>query len=148
MVRAEVLRACALIAEAATRLAPEFIRPRYSFELTARAARVLAEKRPIEIAAHELMPTAPVPRVPLFVVDEPERHLHRRAQRQLARWLADLVRVHDTQALGITHSVAFVAQADTTAYVSRNPPDNAVLQPCRVDGQGCGPARQSRPPRD
>lgn len=92
-----------------------------------------AEDLPSEIAAHELMPTAPVLRVPLFVVDEPERHLHPRAQRQLARWLADLVRGHDTQALVITHSVAFIERADAIAYVSRNPPADAIVRPCGVE---------------
>lgn len=65
-----------------------------------------------------------------FVVDEPEQNLHPRAQRQLGSWLRDLVRVYATQAVVVTHSVAFINQADTLAYVSRQPPEDANVRTC------------------
>jgi energy-coupling factor transporter ATP-binding protein EcfA2 len=71
-------------------------------------------------------------RPPFFLIDEPERHLHPAAQRQLAGWLRDLVRVHDTQALVITHAVPFLQQADAISYVSRDQRNSssATVRPC------------------
>jgi len=59
-------------------------------------------------------------RAPIFLVDEPEQHLHPRAQRDLARWLADLGRTNRSQTLIITHTVPFIDQADTIVYVRRD----------------------------
>lgn len=59
-------------------------------------------------------------RPPFFVIDEPEQHLHPRAHRELATWLRDLVRVHDTQVVVVTHAVPFHQQADALVYVRRN----------------------------
>lgn len=63
-------------------------------------------------------PQHPRPRAPMFLVDEPERHLHPRAQRPLAAWLRDLVREHGTQALLTTHAVPFINEADAIAHRS------------------------------
>ena len=59
-------------------------------------------------------------RVPLYLIDEPERHLHPRIQRHLASWMSDLMRVHGSQGLIVTHSVPFVNQADVLVYVERS----------------------------
>ena len=69
-------------------------------------------------------------RVPFFLIDEPEQHLHPRAERVLADWLSDIVPVRRTQTLVITHSVAFVNRADTLAYVSRRSPAAASVRTC------------------
>lgn len=61
-------------------------------------------------------------RAPLFVIDEPEQHLHPRAQRELAVWLADLVRANDSQALITTHSVPFINRSDRISYIRREGP--------------------------
>jgi hypothetical protein len=59
-------------------------------------------------------------RAPFFLIDEPEQHLHPRVHRELAAWLRDLVRVHDTQVVAITHAVPFFQHADALIYVARN----------------------------
>lgn len=56
-----------------------------------------------------------------LLVDEPEQHSHQLAQRRMSSWLRDLVRVHSTEALVITHSVSFVERADVLAYASGPP---------------------------
>ncbi len=52
----------------------------------------------------------------LYVLDEPERHLHPVLQRRAARWLADTVRVRNSQVVLATHSVAFMSAVDDAAY--------------------------------
>jgi hypothetical protein len=43
----------------------------------------------------------------LYVIDEPEQHLHPRLQRDAASWLADFVRQRPSQAVIATHAVPF-----------------------------------------
>jgi energy-coupling factor transporter ATP-binding protein EcfA2 len=70
------------------------------------------------------------PRAPMFLVDEPERHLDPGAQRPLVAWLRDLVRQHATQALLTTHAVAVINQADAIAYVARPATGDASVTAC------------------
>jgi AAA domain, putative AbiEii toxin, Type IV TA system len=72
-------------------------------------------------------------RANVFILDEPERHLHPRAQRALARWLANLIRVYGSQALVCTHSVAFMNQADALLHVRRQPSGRSTVRPAAAD---------------
>ena len=60
----------------------------------------------------------------LFVVDEPERHLHPRRQREAARWLADTTSARRVPCLAATHSTAFLSLPGSDSlsyiYVERN----------------------------
>jgi energy-coupling factor transporter ATP-binding protein EcfA2 len=47
-------------------------------------------------------------RARLYVIDEPEQHLHPRLQRQAARWLIDFLRARPSQAVIATHAAAFI----------------------------------------
>lgn len=54
-------------------------------------------------------------RPPLYLIDEPERHLHPRLQREAAAWLSELVRTRRSQAVVVTHAVPFLnARADAS----------------------------------
>jgi hypothetical protein len=72
-------------------------------------------------------------RAPMFLIDEPERHLHARAHRPLAAWLPDLVRDHGTQALLTTHAVLFINRADAIAYVARTANSDANVTACTTE---------------
>jgi hypothetical protein len=56
--------------------------------------------------------------VPLFVIDEPERHLHPSLERQAARWLGEVGRsqVLHGQVLMATHSVAMMSLPRPSLY--------------------------------
>lgn len=65
----------------------------------------------------------------LFVLDEPERHLHPRAQRELAAWLHNFATVDGAQTIVTTHSPAFLAEADALLYVERQATGVATVRP-------------------
>jgi hypothetical protein len=54
----------------------------------------------------------------LYVIDEPERHLHPQLQRRAASWLRDRTRVQGTQALIATHSPAFLSFDEDVEHIS------------------------------
>jgi ABC-type branched-subunit amino acid transport system ATPase component len=59
-------------------------------------------------------------RPPLYVLDEPERHLHPRLQRAAAKWLQTLTKKDDLQVLLVTHAVPFTRlQRQASVYVQR-----------------------------
>lgn len=66
----------------------------------------------------------------LFVVDEPERHLHPKLQREAARWLADTAAERAAPALLATHGTVFlslpVREGLTYVYCSRDGLDSTV----------------------
>lgn len=66
----------------------------------------------------------------LFVVDEPERHLHPRLQREAARWLSDTAAERAAPALLATHSTAFLSlpvhEGLTYVYCSRDSLDSTL----------------------
>jgi hypothetical protein len=66
----------------------------------------------------------------LFVVDEPERHLHPRLQREAARWLSDTAAERAAPALLATHSTAFLSlpvhEGLTYVYCSRDGLDSTL----------------------
>jgi hypothetical protein len=51
----------------------------------------------------------------LYVMDEPERHLHPRAQREAARWLAGVIGRGRSQAVAASHSVSFLSLSENVA---------------------------------
>jgi hypothetical protein len=53
-----------------------------------------------------------------YIIDEPERHLHPRLQREAARWLAGTMRERRSQCLISTHAVPFMNLGGGTTYVS------------------------------
>jgi hypothetical protein len=66
----------------------------------------------------------------LFVVDEPERHLHPRLQREAARWLSDTAAERAAPLLLATHSTAFLSlpvhEGLSYVYCSRDGLDSTV----------------------
>jgi len=66
----------------------------------------------------------------LFVVDEPERHLHPRLQREAARWLSDTAAERAAPLLLATHSTAFLSlpvhEGLSDVYCSRYGLDSTV----------------------
>jgi energy-coupling factor transporter ATP-binding protein EcfA2 len=74
-------------------------------------------------------------RAPLYLVDEPERHLHPLSQGKFAAWMRDLVRVRGAQGALVTHAVPFVNKADTLAYMRRDGPGSSVRS-CSPDELG------------
>lgn len=68
----------------------------------------------------------------LFVVDEPERHLHPRRQREAARWLAETASDRAAPALLASHSTAFLSLPATPGlsyvYCSREDAGSTVRQ--------------------
>jgi AAA domain, putative AbiEii toxin, Type IV TA system len=54
----------------------------------------------------------------LYIIDEPERHLHPCVQREAAQWLRDRMRERRTQALIATHSPAFLNPADDVEFLA------------------------------
>ena len=66
-------------------------------------------------------------RPPLYLIDEPERHLNPRIQREAAQWLASMVREGRGQAVVSTHAPAFLSLPADVQYVSATrSPDGAV----------------------
>jgi hypothetical protein len=65
-------------------------------------------------------------REPLYLIDEPERHLHPLVQAKFAAWMRDLIRVRGAQGALVTHAVAFINKADALAYVRRGGPGSSV----------------------
>lgn len=66
----------------------------------------------------------------LYLIDEPERHLHPRLQREAARWLSGTIRRHGSQAVIATHSVPFLGLGEGVAhsYLWRRDAERTVLQ--------------------
>ncbi|MGD9571373.1 MAG: hypothetical protein AB7V62_05780 [Thermoleophilia bacterium] len=73
-------------------------------------------------------------RPPLYLVDEPERHLNPRLAREAARWLERWLGEHRSQAIVVSHAVAFLAAGPDTSYtlVERGA-DWASLRPFSPD---------------
>jgi hypothetical protein len=51
-----------------------------------------------------------------YVIDEPERHLHPRLQREASRWLASTMKDRRSQCLVASHSVAFLGLGEETRF--------------------------------
>lgn len=66
-------------------------------------------RRRLELRPAEDVITREVQDRRLFVVDEPERHLHPGLQREAARWLSDTAAERAAPALLATHSTAFLS---------------------------------------
>ncbi len=66
----------------------------------------------------------------IYVIDEPEQHLHATLQRRAARWLRDWCRTREVQCLVATHAPAFMALGDGVQYlrVSREPDERVTIQ--------------------
>jgi hypothetical protein len=132
-----VEEACVRLGSLVTEIAPEFVRDAFEIKIVPvsprawranRWNRIRIELNPIDgshppfdlslaasgiavwvayalnEALRQLTPQS-VPQV--FVIDEPERHLHPNAQRQAARWLAETV-LPSSQAFVATHAVPFL----------------------------------------
>jgi AAA domain, putative AbiEii toxin, Type IV TA system len=69
-------------------------------------------------------------RPPLYIVDEPERHLHPLIQREVAAWLADAMHTRRSQCVVATHAVPFLNLAGDVsyAYVRRTAKGNSELE--------------------
>jgi hypothetical protein len=63
-----------------------------------------------------------------FVVDEPERHLHPRRQREAAAWLADTTAEREAPCLVATHATAFLSlpPSDEPSYVYAERKDDDI----------------------
>jgi AAA domain, putative AbiEii toxin, Type IV TA system len=69
----------------------------------------------------------------LYIIDEPERHLHPRLELHLGPWLANLVRNGTSQAIIATHSVPFLnAGSGSFVHVRRQRGERSVV--ATVDG--------------
>ena len=69
-------------------------------------------------------------RPPLYLIDEPERHLNPRLMREAARWLEGWLAEHRAQAIVVSHAVAFLGAGENSrhAFVERNA-ETASLRP-------------------
>jgi hypothetical protein len=66
----------------------------------------------------------------MVLVDEPERALHRRAERQLAAGLASIAATHDLRLVVASHSPAFLAHRPASLqHVHRGPDGSTVVEP-------------------
>jgi hypothetical protein len=64
----------------------------------------------------------------IYIVDEPERHLHPGLQRPMARWMGELARRPGAQVLLATHSIPFVALRGEVAYSYGIRPPGAMAE--------------------
>ena len=69
----------------------------------------------------------------LYLIDEPEQHLHPRLQRQAAEWLSRIAQSPGSQVAIATHSVAFlgIASGATYTYLTRAGVAPTLLRPIR-----------------
>jgi hypothetical protein len=109
-------------------------------ELLAAVASVEGEGPPPDIPGSyaAFARSDPALRRELYLVDEPERHLHPRLQRAASRYLVDFTRQTGAQAVVITHSVAFMragGDAVNYLYVKRDTEGSRVvsLDPAELD---------------
>jgi hypothetical protein len=62
----------------------------------------------------------------VFLVDEPERHLHPRLRRQAARWLAETVRERRTPTVLASHSAAFLGLGEPASFLHLDRPERGT----------------------
>jgi putative AbiEii toxin of type IV toxin-antitoxin system len=101
-----------------------------SFPNDLRSALRGALKLPRESRPARAVPSLDRPRSlrpPLYVLDEPERHLHPRLQRAAAQWLGALTETEGVQVALVTHSVHFIRlPRQAQVYVRRTGSESTV----------------------